>query len=134
MWIFKFRLRDQPGARQDPRVEKSAGFRFTILETQLLQERMPFALVSVIDFYQGIGQLVLLSGGDEDDPIRGERLPDKSKNQSRAPWPASQKKDSAIPSPRRRVLASYSHNASRNTMSPTTSEPKCRMVPWRKGV
>src|SRR6266478_774561 len=92
---------------------------------------MPFAPLSVMDFHQCIGQLFLLSGGDEDAPCRGERLLDKSKNQWQEFWTASGRIYSVIPNPRHHALVFDSRSASRSTMNPTTCEPRYPMVRWQ---
>lgn len=92
------------------------------------------AFVSAKDAHQGIGQSVLSFEGDEDDPNREVRLPDKSLNQLQAPLLASGNMHPATPNPRRRARDFYSHNASPSTKSPTTFEPTYRVAPWRKNV
>src|ERR1700745_1297897 len=92
---------------------------------------MPFAPLPVMDFHQCIGQLFLLSGGDEDAPCRGERLPDKSKNQWQEFWTASGRIYPVIPNPRHHALVFDSRSASRSTMNPTTCEPRYPTVRWQ---
>src|SRR5260221_12483807 len=89
---------------------------------------MPFAPLSVMDFHQCIGQLFLLSGGDEDAPCRGERLLDKSKNQWQEFWTASGRIYSVIPNPRHDDLFFESRSTTSTTINPFTGEGSKLMV------